>query len=803
MKALLSLFLISLSLAPLAHAAPDVILEGRDATLGTWPNIDDGDLNPDQAVTDFGNVDTGTSRTRTFRLRNNGNQTLTVSSFSSDDSRFVLTGLINGSTVAAGGTNEFEITFTPTSLGTQQAVFTIRSNDPDDEDPYTFAVEGTGFGPEVNVYGRTGTSGDYYSIGDGDTTPTAVNATHFGTLAAGSTRTYYFRLYNSGNQALNVQPPGFSGSGASSFSVSGFNSAINLAPDNSRYFEIRFQPATAGTKTATFSFASNDANESPFNFSITGVATGQPEIVMEGNDSISWPDIADGDLDPNQTVTNFGNVNMGSSGTRFYRIRNVGTDTLNVASAISSSSQYTFESLPLPLALAPGAEEVFTVRFTPATYGETQTTLTLTNNDPGTESTYTFALKGTGLGAEIRIAGSTAASGPFTTISDGDNTPTAADGTHFGTVAIGTPVTRHFRIYNEGSDGLNVQGPELEGSGAGHFSVNGINSAFNIAPGNYREFEIRFDPTTTGTKTAVFSLPSNDQDENPYTFTVSGTATGTPSILVEGSDGVTWPNIDDGDLDPDQAVTRFGSVIPNSTETRTFRIRNQGTSALAISGVSSSSALYTVSGIAAGNSLAAGGERQFTVNFTPLVRSTVQTVITLTSNAPGGLASYTFALTGTGKGPEIEVEAYSYFPEANYSPPNWYAASRAVEANDFTPSDEEATTYRTSNGADTIATGTEMTKFITIYNTGDDGLDINRPFVSGSDDVHFNISSISALTNIPPEKTAPFTSTIAPPAPAPIRCRSSSRAMMAMRARFASTCAARRRTGRCWSFSAT
>lgn len=747
--------LLSLLAAPLASAAPDIIVEGRDATLGTWPKIDDADLNPNQAVTDFGNVTTGSSGSRTFRVRNQGNSALVLSSIVSDDSRYTISGISQTENIPANSEEEFTITFAPVSLGEQQATITIRSNDPDDEDPYTFALTGNGSGPEVNVYGRTGTSGSYFTIADGDNSPTAANATHFSTLAAGSTRTYYFQLLNSGNAALNVQAPTFTGSGASSFSVSGFNSAVNLAAGNSRFFEIRFQPATAGTKTATFSFASNDGNENPFNFTITGTATGDPEIVVEGNDSISWPDIADGDLDPNQVVTNFGNVAMGSSAARFYRVRNTGTDTLTVSSHTSSSAQFTFESFPEPVSIAPGAEEVFQIRFTPTSYGETTTTITLNNNDPGSENVYTFAIKGTGLGAEIGIAGAVTAAGTYTSIPDGDTTPITADGTDFGTTPIGVPARRFFRIFNSGSDGLNIQQPTLTGSGAGHFEIVSLGSAFNIGAGSTRDFEIRFDPTTVGTKTAVFSLPSNDQDESPYTFTLTGVATGTPDILVEGSDGVSWPNIDDGDLDPDQVVTKFGAVDPGTTETRTFRIRNEGTSTLTISGVTSSSALYTVAGIAAGNTLAAGAERQFTVNFSPLVRSTVQTVITISSNAPGGLASYTFALTGTGKGPEIAVGAYGWFFIENANA--WQERERAVDHNDFTPTDAEATTFLRPDGSPEIPVGQTYEKTIVIYNEGDAGLDISVPFVSGGDATHFSVSGISGITNIAAGNSRTFT----------------------------------------------
>lgn len=742
MKALLQyLFFIVFLSAATAHAAPQIEVQGRDSTFGVWSDIDDEDLDPDQVVTEFGNVDLGTTSTRTFRIRNTGNETLTISSFTSSNSRYTIDGLINGSVAAAnGGVNEFTVTFTPNALSTVQTVITLRSNDPGDEDPYTFALGGTGQGPDISIGGGT-TGTTFASIVDGTLTTSSTAGTNFGSIVAGSSRTRFFRISNHGTTALNIQVPDFTGSGESNFTFNGLSSAVNIAAGNTRDFEIVFQPTLAGVKNAVFTISSNDFNESPYTFAVTGTATGEPDIVVEGNDAISWPNIADGDLTAGQVVTRFGNVAMGSSDTRFYRIRNTGVDVLNVTAATSSSLQFAFEGLPLPLDLAPGAEEVFTVRFTPTAFGDTTTVLTFTNDDPDLESTYTFAVTGNGQGAEIGLGGATTAAGPFITILDGDNTPATNDGTAFGTTAIGNVVTRYFRITNGGSSALNLQSPTFTGSGAGHFSTQGLSSAINLAAGNTRDFEIRFDPTTVGSKTAVFSLGSNDLDEDPFTFTISGSATGTPSVAVEGSDGVGWPDIDDGDLDPDQAVTDFGNVELGQMRERRYRVRNVGTATLNISAVTSSNARYAIAGIGAGSSIAAGAEREFTVTFTPTVRSTVQTVITLSSNAAGGLANFTFALTGTGRGAEIALEGST----GDQNGP-WVN----IMHNDLTPSTSDGTEFGI------VGNHTFATRYFRIRNVGDSSLSIFQPAFVGADPTNFTIHSLQSLTNIPPGNDRTF-----------------------------------------------
>jgi hypothetical protein len=56
-----------------------------------------------------------------------------------------------------------------------------------------------------------------------------------------------------------------------------------------------------------------------------------------------------------------------------------------------------------------------------------------------------------------------------------------------------------------------------------HFSVNAQPGSSFIAPNGSTTFEITFDPTATGTHTAVVSIVNNDGDEAPYNFTIQAT----------------------------------------------------------------------------------------------------------------------------------------------------------------------------------------------------------------------------------------------------------------------------------------
>ncbi|WP_158595921.1 CARDB domain-containing protein [Oleomonas cavernae] len=118
--------------------------------------------------------------------------------------------------------------------------------------------------PEVTVLGNA------VSIADGDTTPVATDHTNFGSVEVGSagvTRTFTVR--NDGGGTLNLSnltlPTGFT-------LVNGL--VTSLAPGATDTFRVRMDAATAGTKTGQITFASNDPNESAFNFVVTGTVTG-------------------------------------------------------------------------------------------------------------------------------------------------------------------------------------------------------------------------------------------------------------------------------------------------------------------------------------------------------------------------------------------------------------------------------------------------------------------------------------------------------------------------------------------------
>lgn len=112
-------------------------------------------------------------------------------------------------------------------------------------------------------------------------------------------------------------------------------------------------------------------------------------------------------------------------------------------------------------------------------------------------------------------------------IVSGDITPSLADHTDFGSTPVaGGMVIRTFTIENTGTAALNLTSASpyvmITGTHAADFTVTTIPSTPVAAAGS-TTFQVTFDPSATGLRTANISIASNDADENPYTFTIHGT----------------------------------------------------------------------------------------------------------------------------------------------------------------------------------------------------------------------------------------------------------------------------------------
>jgi len=114
------------------------------------------------------------------------------------------------------------------------------------------------------------------------------------------------------------------------------------------------------------------------------------------------------------------------------------------------------------------------------------------------------------------------------TILDGDTSPAATDLTQFGTFDQDGPgLNRVFNVRNDGTATLSLSNLAV---GAGFSIVEGLPAT--LAPGASDTFTVHLDTVNAGVKTAVISFNTNDNDENPFTFTIGGTILLTPPKIA-------------------------------------------------------------------------------------------------------------------------------------------------------------------------------------------------------------------------------------------------------------------------------
>ncbi|MBI1310043.1 choice-of-anchor D domain-containing protein [bacterium] len=258
-----------------------------------------------------------------------------------------------------------------------------------------------------------------------------------------------------------------------------------------------------------------------------------PEVVVAGLSSTS---IEDGDSSPSTTDgTSFGTVTVdGSTLSRTFTVSNTGTATLTT-SGLSVPAGYTVTE-PLSASIAAGSSDTFTVRLDAATAGTKSGQISFTTNDSD-ETPYNFSITGSvqaPMVPEIAVTGLGS-----TSIADGDSSPSTTDGTDFGSVTLGgTALSRTFTVSNTGTATLTTSGLSVP---AGYTITEPLSSS--IAPGNSDTFTVRLDAAAAGTKSGEISFTTNDSDENPYNFSVTGSVQDdTESISITVGEHRLLPN---------------------------------------------------------------------------------------------------------------------------------------------------------------------------------------------------------------------------------------------------------------------
>jgi PKD repeat protein len=153
---------------------------------------------------------------------------------------------------------------------------------------------------------------------------------------------------------------------------------------------------------------------------------------------------------------------------------------------------------------------------------------------------------------------------------DGEEVPNGGSFT-FPSSEVGKAVGRVFIIRNVGTGALELLDPSNLVHGDCFFQID-QDPVSPISPGGEAEFRVRFRCGVPGTSSGTVSIANDAPGENPYQFSVFGTATPTARIFRN------WDNIEI----PYGGSFTFPPVAPSEPISRLFRIDNVGSQTLTL-----------------------------------------------------------------------------------------------------------------------------------------------------------------------------------------------------------------------------
>ncbi|MFN8344324.1 MAG: choice-of-anchor D domain-containing protein [Spirosomataceae bacterium] len=581
-----------------AVVAPEINVKGNTQ------DIIDGANSPSTSDhTDFNG-----SITRTFTIQNTGNAVLTVSSITSSNTKFAISGA--PASVAAGSSATFTVTYNPTDVTAQTSTITINTDDCD-EAAYDFAVTATATAAKA-----------LHFDGVDDEVIANSTSTFFGTTP---TTIEFWAKVNSGEGGVFIMDLGFkyqigfNGTfGLSGFFLGAYNSgATVLADGNWAHYAVTYDGVN------TFKAYKN------------GLPTPTPSCT---DCFSSFPAVTNAQL--RVGIANNGYHFKGAiDEVRVWREERTAAQILaNYNTEIASMSP----CLDIYLKFNHGFIGANNSAFTTATDAANAVAANGTLNSFALTGATSNWVAGSGI-TEVTSAYIPAPEANLkgidnSTITDGTSTTSTTVGTGFGTVPAGNTLTRTFTFENTGNADLTVSNITSSNS---LFTASSV-ATTPITGGTSTTFTVTFAPTTSGVQNAVITVINDDCDEANYNFSVTGTGSCTAPAFTACPGNQTAGTA--GSCSATVNYTATASGIPASAVTYVF----SGATVESGSGTGSGSVFNK--GVTTVTLTAANGcGSNATCSFTVTVNDTEAPVLTCSSNqtltTPSGIctADYTLA----------------------------------------------------------------------------------------------------------------------------------------------------------------
>ena len=585
----------------------------------------------------FGDVLITTPSLLTVTISNTGNKTLTVSSITSDDGQFVPNP--TSFSLAQGGSQVVDVTFTPTAIGARSANLTINHDDMVTGSPSTVAVDGNGINPIIGIAPSPLTFGDVLiatpsilalTVSNTGTTNLVVTSitSDDGQFVPGITS---FTVAPSGNQIVNITfTPTATGARSGTLSIihnattgsttvpisgNGINPISGVAPSPLTFGDVlitapslslpltvsntgttnlvvtniasddgRFVPdvtsftvAPSGSQVVNVTFTPSSIGARSGNLTINhNAAAGSTTVPMSGSGINPISGVAPASL-------TYGDVLITTPSALPLTVSNTGTTNLVVTGITSDDGQFVPDITSFTV--TPGGNQIVNLTFTPTAIGARSGTLSITHN--AAASPTTLSMSGNGINP---IIGASPAS------------------LSFGNVQVGTPSSLPLTISNTGTTNLVVTGIT---SDDGQF-VPDITS-FTVTPGGNQIVNLTFTPTAIGARSGTLSITHNAA-ASPTTLSMSGNGT-IPGVSIS----------------PDSL--NFGKVVINASAPLTLTISNPGSLPLNVTNITSDDGQFVVN--ITSFSVAAGGSQVVNITYTPTIPGSRSSSLSISHSAAG------------------------------------------------------------------------------------------------------------------------------------------------------------------------
>lgn len=485
---------------------------------------------------EFAEIPVSSSASRTITISNTGAGVLQTDSpviTGTDTDAFSIISGDRQAQILPGEQTNITVAYAPqTEAGSQTAQITINTTDPTTEAVST-SLSGSSVDTAIQL---------------------SRGAIGFGDIPTAETATESLTIENSGSAATTISQTQLTGADAELFSiVSGPSNNQELTANESINISVRASPVVRGPINAQLEIETTD---NTFTASLGATAT-SPGFEIGS-----------------QSVT-FDRTRVGEDSTETLQLSNTGNVPLAVSEVSISGADAQFRTRNTPDVISPGSTESAQIEFAPGGFG------------PGIiENAVTAAQDGDEQSATLTIETNASTTGVDTALSGTGETPAltrSSPALQFGTVGVGSNTSREVTIRNDiaASASVTLDSPAILGSTA--YTVTNANSVdgTTLQPGESTTVTVELAPQSSGSKTAVLNIATNDPRQSSQSIFLSNT--GTFVNITIGSVTAEFRGIDTAGQ---QSLVQFNRDLstnaslrgfqPNVTDTTRFVIETNG-----------------------------------------------------------------------------------------------------------------------------------------------------------------------------------------------------------------------------------